>query len=208
MANEGELQAGKQKQGDGELKDGDNEAVDEVNPMIKSPCDCVGATGHVHLKCLRRWVEESGSDRCSVCKSKLPARYVARPPYIELKVVRHRRGTAWTGSRRFRRSFCDRSRVTIGRSHKNDIVLNDTSVCANHCNLQFFVDPETGEESIHCIDSGSTSGTYVMLRYPLLLENTNQTIYLRTGRTCLSMRVTNQRRNSIFDRLPVSVFRR
>ena len=40
---------------------------DEVENFIH-PCDCRGTSGNVHLKCLNKWIIQSGDTHCKTCK--------------------------------------------------------------------------------------------------------------------------------------------
>ncbi|XP_054153785.1 E3 ubiquitin-protein ligase MARCHF2-like [Oppia nitens] len=46
---------------------GNEDKLDE-NPVL-SPCNCTGSMKKVHLRCLKSWIETSGSMICSVCGS-------------------------------------------------------------------------------------------------------------------------------------------
>lgn len=43
--------------------------VTEFGPMI-SACACRGTVGRVHVKCLERWLTESGKSRCELCSTR------------------------------------------------------------------------------------------------------------------------------------------
>ena len=43
------------------------EGNDEGNELI-SPCHCKGSVGHVHLKCMIRFMSLSGREHCPDCK--------------------------------------------------------------------------------------------------------------------------------------------
>ena len=67
--------------------------------LIRNPCACQGTAAHVHLACLRQWVRSSGKRYCSVCRERLPGWVMSEPPYVEFRVVRPPRRTAWRGPR-------------------------------------------------------------------------------------------------------------
>ncbi|KOB71940.1 E3 ubiquitin-protein ligase MARCH3 [Operophtera brumata] len=49
----------------------------ELGPLI-SACACRGTVGRVHVKCLERWLTESGKSRCELCGMKYTTRRVHR----------------------------------------------------------------------------------------------------------------------------------
>lgn len=49
----------------------------ELGPLI-SACSCRGTVGRVHVKCLERWLTESGKSRCELCGTRYATRRVHR----------------------------------------------------------------------------------------------------------------------------------
>lgn len=49
----------------------------ELGQMI-SACSCRGTVGRVHVKCLERWLTESGKSRCELCGTRYATRRVHR----------------------------------------------------------------------------------------------------------------------------------
>ena len=70
---------------DGETPDGQPLKPGEINPLI-SPCKCTGTMGHIHLKCLRGWLQTKRTKKehrkqvvfkfkkldCELCKTAFP----------------------------------------------------------------------------------------------------------------------------------------
>ena len=50
--------------------------LEETGVLIQ-PCGCKGSTANVHIECLKKWVNESGSEECEICKT----------PYAKQEVV-------------------------------------------------------------------------------------------------------------------------
>ncbi|CAB3257851.1 unnamed protein product [Arctia plantaginis] len=51
--------------------------VNELGSLI-SACSCRGTVGRVHIKCLERWLTESGKSRCELCGTRYATRRVHR----------------------------------------------------------------------------------------------------------------------------------
>lgn len=51
--------------------------VNELGSLI-SACSCRGTVGRVHIKCLERWLTESGKSRCELCGTRYITRRVHR----------------------------------------------------------------------------------------------------------------------------------
>lgn len=47
------------------------EELNSENDPLISPCNCRGSIGHVHKKCLERWVRESGNSHCKICNKRI-----------------------------------------------------------------------------------------------------------------------------------------
>lgn len=170
--------------------------ADEANPLINNPCGkCSGSSRYVHLHCLLSWIKSSGSGHCSVCNNALPQHFSSPPPNIEFKVVRHRRGQQWVGTRRFRLSFKERDVQIIGREMDADVKLSDRSVGTRHAKVVF--DRETRTFLIS--DCSSLGGTYILVKNPLQLSPESAT-YLKIGRTLLLIRLT-QRKGTMLNML-------
>jgi hypothetical protein len=171
------------------------------NPLIRNPCGkCSGSSRYVHLQCMLTWIRSSGSGHCSICNGTLPQHFSSPPPNLELKVVRHRRGQSWTGTRRFRISFSDKQIALIGRDSESDVRLSDRSVCATHAQITF--DKDTKQFFIQ--DHASLSGTFILLTGQLELPADEPT-YVKIGRTTLSMRISSRRTSLIRGLLPSMV---
>lgn len=172
--------------------------VKKKNPLIRNPCGkCSGSSQFVHLNCILTWIESSGSGHCSICNGPLPPHFSSPPPNIELKVVRHRRGHSWVGTRRYRISFSERKQATIGRESEADVRLGDRSVCGMHARITF----DTDTRQFLLSDCGSLTGTYLQVRGPTELVP-QVTTYLKIGRTLLSLRVTHKRNSILHHMLP------
>ena len=50
--------------------------LEEDGPFVH-PCLCKGECGNVHSECLTKWIEESGNDRCEICRAKYNKQDVA-----------------------------------------------------------------------------------------------------------------------------------
>jgi len=165
------------------------ETKPRVNPLIRNPCGkCSGSSRFVHLDCLLTWIKSSGSGHCSICNGALPQHFSSPPPNIELKVVRHRRGQSWVGTRRFRLSFTEREYAVIGRDSDADVRLSDRSVGSIHARITFNRETRQFEVS----DCASLGGTFLQVRDPMQLVPETAT-YLKIGRTLLSLRMTQRR---------------
>jgi hypothetical protein len=175
-----------------------NNEKPDPNPLIRNPCGkCSGSSRYVHLQCILTWIKSSGSGHCSICNGALPQHFSSPPPNIELKVVRHRRGHSWVGTRRFRLSFVDKPTAVIGRDADADVRLSDRSVCGLHARITF----EKEEKRFVIQDCASVTGTYVQLIGGLELPMDEPT-YVKIGRTTLSVRVTQRRTSLIRSILP------
>lgn len=174
------------------------DSKDDPNPLIRNPCGkCSGSSRYVHLQCILTWIKSSGSGHCSICNGALPEHFASPPPNLELKVVRHRRGHSWVGTRRFRLSFADKPTATIGRDAEADVRLSDRSVCAVHARISF----EKEEKRFTIQDCASVAGTYVQLMGQMELP-LDEATYVKIGRTTLSVRLTQRRTSLIRSILP------
>jgi len=168
------------------------------NPLIRNPCGkCSGSSRYVHLQCMLTWIKSSGSGHCSICNGALPQHFSSPPPNLELKVVRHRRGQSWTGTRRFRISFSDKSTALIGRDPDVDVRLSDRSVCGAHAQISFDKD----KRQFFVQDHSSLTGTFILLTSQMELP-TDEPTYVKIGRTTLSLRVSARRTSLIRGLLP------
>ena len=165
------------------------------NPLIRNPCgNCSGGSRYVHLQCLLTWIKKSGSGHCSICNGVLPAHFASAPPNIELKIVRHRRGHSWVGTRRFRLSFHDVDRVYIGKRSTADVRLPDRSVADLHARIKF--NRETRQFILS--DNNTPSGTFMQIAGPLELGNRSSAQQssiseFKIGRTNLTIKVAAKR---------------
>ena len=171
------------------------------NPMIRNPCGtCSGCSQYVHLQCLLTWISKSGSGHCSICNGVLPSHFASPPPNIELKIVRHRRGHSWVGTRRFRLSFAESDRVYIGKDSSANVRLPDRSVSSFHACVQFKRDTK----EFVVMDNHSLSGTFVQIANPLELRpistsspssssSSSGPTEFKIGRTSLSIKVSPRR---------------
>jgi len=181
----------------------DKDHKPDPNPLIRNPCGkCSGSSRYVHLQCILTWIKSSGSGHCSICNGALPQHFSSPPPNIELKVVRHRRGHSWVGTRRFRLSFVDKSSAVIGRDADADVRLPDRSVCGLHARITF----EKDEKRFVIQDCASITGTYVQLIGQMELP-TDEPTYVKIGRTTLSVRLTQRRTSLIRSILPIALTR-
>lgn len=171
----------------------------KINPLIQNPCGkCSGSSKYVHLNCLLRWIKSSGSGHCSICNGPLPQHFSSPPPSIELKVVRHRRGQSWVGTRRFRLSFAECDKITIGRLHDSDVRLSDRSVGSKHAIITFNRDLKQFELS----DCSSQGGTFLQVKDSLQLSPCHEfPVYLKVGRSLLTVKIA-QRKMSLLNILP------
>jgi hypothetical protein len=167
-----------------------------MNPLITNPCGkCSGSSRYVHLNCLLKWIKSSGSGHCSICNGPLPQHFSSPPPNIELKVVRHRRGQSWVGTRRFRISFAERDVAMIGRDQESDVRLTDRSVGSLHARITF----NRTKRQFELADCFSVSGTFLQVKGSMELHADNTT-YLKIGRTLLSLKMT-QRKGTLLNML-------
>lgn len=187
-----------EKRAPGERKEAAGTDKNDPNPLIRNPCGkCVGSSRYVHLQCILTWIKSSGSGHCSICNGALPEHFASPPPNLELKVVRHRRGHSWVGTRRFRLSFVDKPNAVIGRDAEADVRLSDRSVCGMHARISF----EKDEKRFVIQDCASVTGTYVQLIGQMDLPMDEPT-YVKIGRTTLSVRLTQRRTSLIRSILP------
>ena len=165
------------------------------NPLIRNPCgNCSGGSRYVHLQCLLTWIKKSGSGHCSICNGVLPAHFASAPPNIELKIVRHRRGHSWVGTRRFRLSFSDVNKVYIGKRSTADVRLPDRSVGDLHARIKF--DRENRQFLLS--DNNTPSGTFMQIAGPLELGNRSAVQQsslseFKIGRTNLTIKIAAKR---------------
>ncbi|VVC99319.1 unnamed protein product, partial [Leptidea sinapis] len=54
------------------------ESLSQELGQLISTCACRGTVGRVHVKCLERWLTESGKNRCELCGTKYATRRVHR----------------------------------------------------------------------------------------------------------------------------------
>lgn len=166
-----------------------------LNPMIKNPCgNCSGCSKYVHLQCLLTWIKKSGSGHCTICNGVLPAHFASEPPNMELKIVRHRRGHSWVGTRRFRLSFSESSRKFIGNSSRADVRLPDHSVSDLHAVIKY----DRKKKEFYVMDHRSKGGTFLLITEPLeLLQNPAQQVpqlnEFKIGRTSISVKFSPKR---------------
>mmetsp|Transcript_4694 Transcript_4694/g.8301 ORF Transcript_4694/g.8301 Transcript_4694/m.8301 type:complete len:641 (+) Transcript_4694:579-2501(+) len=172
-----------------EDKEVDKKDTSKTNPLIRNPCGkCSGSSEYVHLKCLLTWIKSSGSGHCSICNGPLPSHFSCPPPNLELKVVRHRKGHSWVGTRRFRVSFAEKSHAIIGRDALSDVRLSDRTVGNSHAKIYF--NRETCQ--FHIQDCSSLIGTFLLVKEPLDLQ-LDKVVYLKIGRALLTLRMTRNR---------------
>jgi len=189
---------------------------DDDNPLI-TPCKCLGDTRYVHVGCLRKWHTAEADNEicflssvdatCSVCKSTFKSDFKLRngktvklfksslePPYISLLVATKHEMAQRLFNTRFQLSFStllkpDKKNSTrallLGRSSGSDMVLDYRTVSARHASLRF-----KNSEFIFC-DAGSSNGSYLYLRRPVELTNSNS-VQFRLGRSMISMKVVNK----------------
>lgn len=161
------------------------------NPLIRNPCgNCSGGSRYVHLQCLLTWIKKSGSGHCSICNGVLPAHFASAPPNIELKIVRHRRGHSWVGTRRFRLSFSEVDKVYIGKRSTADVRLPDRSVGDLHARIKF----DREKRQFVLSDNNTPSGTFMQIAGPLELGSRSSVQHsslseFKIGRTNLTIKI-------------------
>jgi hypothetical protein len=171
-----------------------NAAEEPSNPLV-SPCLCSGSLRHIHVGCLRRWLDgqlqvkqfpEGGGSYfirtilCEICKSEYSKSVyrsilISRPnvPHIVLEDLLNSDAPS-SPSRPTSRvhiiPISTQSPVRIGRSKENDLVLNDISVSRFHGTILLTPD----KRQIRLIDLQSKFGTLVQLpsriEIPILSE--------------------------------------
>jgi hypothetical protein len=52
---------------------------DEDSSDFVHPCKCKGTGGNVHLKCLNKWITQSGDTHCKVCRGKYETQGMTKP---------------------------------------------------------------------------------------------------------------------------------
>lgn len=187
-----------EKRSTAEKRAASSDGKQDPNPLIRNPCGkCSGSSRYVHLQCILTWIKTSGSGHCSICRGNLPQHFSSPPPNIELKVVRHRRGHSWVGTRRFRMSFVDKSSITIGRNADAEVRLPDRSVCGVHARITF----DSEKKQFFIQDCASMTGTFVQLVGQMELP-TDEATYVKVGRSTLSIRLSRRRQSLIRSFLP------
>ena len=157
---------------------GEGENADEVNPLIVNPCGkCSGGSRYVHLHCILKWIKSSRSGQCSVCMGSLPPAFTTPPEYLQLKVIRHRRGARWNGTRRFHLSFSDTARRTLGSGSGSDVTLRDRSVSEY---TQKLFSTQSENDSRYAIST--TTGTFVLLDRPLEMSLNGPVCFVKVGK--------------------------
>mmetsp|Transcript_9408 Transcript_9408/g.11280 ORF Transcript_9408/g.11280 Transcript_9408/m.11280 type:complete len:601 (+) Transcript_9408:197-1999(+) len=179
-----------------------DKAAEKLNPMIKNPCgQCSGCSKYVHLQCLLTWIKKSGSGHCTICNGVLPPHFASSPPNMELKIVRHRRGHSWVGTRRFRLSFADSSTRFIGNSSRADVRLPDRSVNELHAVIKY----DRSKKQFFIADNHSKGGTFLQINEPMKLLQmpvscgTNPLCEFKIGRTNLSVKFSQKRPSSVLN---------
>eukprot|EP00924_Labyrinthula_sp_SR-Ha-C_P009190 augustus_masked-scaffold_2-processed-gene-15.40-mRNA-1 protein AED:1.00 eAED:1.00 QI:0/-1/0/0/-1/1/1/0/777 len=174
---------------------------ESFNPMIVNPCGtCNGCSRFVHYKCLMHWIATSKSGHCSICNNVLPPLFCSKPPNLELKIIRHRRGQHWVGTRRFRLSFAGSPLKSLGSSQRADVKLQDVSVSDVHCFIKY--DPNRKQFTLH--DNDSRAGTYMQLTEPVILNSKDlrsssvKLSEFKIGRSTLNIRVMKSKDKASF----------
>lgn len=186
------------------------------NPLL-TPCKCRGDTRYVHVGCLRRWHTADTDNQicfvssvhatCSVCKSTIKSEYKLpdgrllnlfksslEPPYLSLLIATKQEMAQKLFNTRFQLSFSTLMRsdgnnstrsLFLGRSSLSDMVLDYRTISASHATIKF----KRGEFVFS--DVGSSNGSYLYLRQPIKLTN-SQPIQFRLGRSLISMKVVSK----------------
>lgn len=181
------------------LMEGPGEGDD---PLI-SPCNCKGSIEHVHLGCLRHWIDgrlkssEDGSFfytpmACELCKASYPSSIEydsyqeplveapqTKAPFIVLESLM--RDTQQHVNRGLHVvSLAERKSVVLGRGHKSDVRISDVSISRQHATICF----QGGRFLL--ADQNSKHGTLVAMQEPHELELGSR-FSIQIGRTVLSL---------------------
>lgn len=177
---------------------------DDGDPLIR-PCACKGSIEHVHLGCLRHWIDgrikwlSKGSYfytpmSCELCKAPYPAslKYseqqeqvplVEAPqtaaPFIVLEsMMRDTQQHVHRGLHVV--SLAERKSVVLGRGHKSDVRISDVSISRQHATICF------QEGRFMLADQNSKHGTLIAMQEPFELEP-GRRYSIQIGRTVLSL---------------------
>ena len=167
---------------------GAKKTILQRNPLLCSPCgNRKKGCGHVHLRCLLKWIEKSGKEKC-MCGATFPPHFISAPPCLELKVVRHRWPYSFMGKRLFRLSFLQTDKVGVGKMSSAEVLLPEKTVDDIHAWIKF----DRERKQFFLEDNDSSSGTYIQVSEPQCLlpnDSVDTPLDFMVGRTTLSMKL-------------------
>lgn len=190
----------------------------DADPLL-APCLCKGSIQHVHLGCLRYWLQGKLAastelkdnsfnyvpPQCELCKCELPTDIVKdssqRQPLIDLPhtaapyIVLEAQDKHKTQQLLHVVSLADGKVMRVGRSHDSNVRVSDVSISRLHATIRF----ENGAFLLE--DNKSKFGTLLALRGPRRIE-LGETLTLQSGRTLLSLSAVD---GSICDNAVMSV---
>lgn len=189
------------------LMDGEDDP--DAEPLI-APCKCKGSIEHVHLNCLRHWLQSKIGDsttegnsfkyvmpQCELCKTSLPSKVrvdscpqplVAVPKTQGPFVVLQGQGKGEPKTLHVV-SLATKSMMTLGRSRECDVRVQDVSLSRTHANIHY----ENGVFVLQ--DNKSKFGTLLALKQQLHVE-AGKRLSIQAGRTVLSLQVPQLMENA------------
>jgi hypothetical protein len=179
----------------------------EAEPLV-APCSCKGSVEHVHWSCLQRWVGmRFAKDRsqhclriskpcCELCKQAFPmdmrTASGARPllelpermaPFVLVEQgVRLTRpsGQVFEPEALYAVSLAGGRDLTVGRSRRSDIHIEDISVSRQHARVRF------QEGAFVLEDNDARFGTLLQAQGPLRVQ-AGQSLTLQAGSSILNL---------------------
>jgi len=169
----------------------------EADPLV-APCSCKGSIEHIHLGCLRHWLQSKfgttaheGScfkyepPHCELCKSCLPRKVEGKRPLVALPqmqapfVVLESRSRKNTAAALHAVSLASGKTVHLGRSRDCEVRINDMSLSRAHAGIRF----DNGTFVLD--DNKSKFGTLLALKKRHHVA-AGQRVSVQVGRTLLA----------------------
>lgn len=188
------------------------EGAGDEDPLI-APCACKGSIAHVHLGCLRHWVnlrlnlsDTSGGSffyrplSCELCKSNYPVQVSLgpdkvplvevpkiSPPFIVLEnMVRDSQQHSTRGLHVI--SLAEKKVLKLGRGHESDVRIADVSISRCHATIR----AHNGQFLLE--DHNSKFGTLVAMKKPKPLQAGHE-LSVQIGRTVVSLTLQQKSSN-------------
>ena len=182
---------------------GDENTDDD--PLI-TPCKCQGTMGHIHIECLRDWLNSRRTTKenltvktycwkaldCELCKTQFPDRISAEngkfielvsyeKPDLEYFILES--VTSQNIKIIHVIYMANRTMIKVGRGHDCEIRITDISVSRFHA---LFKKNSRGDFILE--DNNSKFGTLSLVRRPVMLDKSCIN-YFQVGRTILELQI-------------------